>query len=424
MGRYLLHLLVLGVTGTITLLSGIGSFASLLDSTAWQRPANRTQAVLEPSGLDGAAEGTNGGAPVGVVENSSPPAAIEAEGMAPSETLTARERLAARRGLLAVEIAMGERTDKDASTGPSAGASAADRRRLVAEVDPGERGRAHPTDRSGVRPGDERSASAAAMPYDHEVVAGDTVYGLAGQLGISPNTIVWANDLDDEDTLQVGQRLTILPTDGVLHEVVAGDTLLSVAEAHEADADRIVAANALSDADALAIGQQLVVPDGRPLRPQPLQQAPVQSAATTGPAPSPPAPQAIAPPASTKPGECIVALAAQYLGYRYLWGGHAPDTGFDCSGFVWYVYKQAGIALPLHDLWGQLAAGPRVPRAQLLPGDVVFFENTYQPGLSHDGIYIGGGRFISAATEGKGVRVDRLDDPYWGPRYFGASRPW
>jgi cell wall-associated NlpC family hydrolase len=71
-----------------------------------------------------------------------------------------------------------------------------------------------------------------------------------------------------------------------------------------------------------------------------------------------------------------------------------------------------------------MQAGPRINRANLQPGDLVFFQNTYKSGLSHVGIYIGGGRFINAEDVGKGVRVASLNDSYWGPRYFGASRPW
>jgi cell wall-associated NlpC family hydrolase len=127
-----------------------------------------------------------------------------------------------------------------------------------------------------------------------------------------------------------------------------------------------------------------------------------------------------APPASD--GTTIAAIAQRYLGYRYVWGGTSPATGFDCSGFVFYVYRQAGKYLP-RDLWGQLNAGPRISRNNLQPGDIVFFQNTYTTGLSHNGIYLGGGRFIHAATERTGVIISRLDDPYWGPRYVGASRP-
>jgi cell wall-associated NlpC family hydrolase len=65
-----------------------------------------------------------------------------------------------------------------------------------------------------------------------------------------------------------------------------------------------------------------------------------------------------------------------------------------------------------------------VSRDALQPGDVVFFQNTYKPGLSHDGIYIGGGSFIHAASEYTGVIVSRLDNPYWSGRYVSAARPY
>jgi len=122
-------------------------------------------------------------------------------------------------------------------------------------------------------------------------------------------------------------------------------------------------------------------------------------------------------------GEEIVAVAMRFLGYAYTWGGHAPGTGFDCSGFTWYVYKLAGIGIPLHDLLGQFRAGPSIKRAELQPGDLVFFQNTYKAGISHGGIYVGGGRFIDAADVSSGVRYDNLNSPYWSAHYYGASRP-
>ena len=72
----------------------------------------------------------------------------------------------------------------------------------------------------------------------------------------------------------------------------------------------------------------------------------------------------------------------------------------------------------------QLDGGPRVARDLLEPGDTVFFVNTYRAGLSHAGIYVGGGRFIHAADERSGVTVSSLDDEYWQSRYVGASRLW
>ena len=75
-------------------------------------------------------------------------------------------------------------------------------------------------------------------------------------------------------------------------------------------------------------------------------------------------------------------------------------------------------------MWGQLGSGPAIERGALLPGDLVFFVNTYKAGLSHTGIYAGDGQFIHAANAGAGVRYDRLDDAYWNARYYAASRPW
>ena len=157
-----------------------------------------------------------------------------------------------------------------------------------------------------------------------------------------------------------------------------------------------------------------------PRAPQsPIQQI-VRAALPRPAAPAPtPEPKPIVAPAN---GWGVVAQASKFLGYSYVWGGASP-RGFDCTGFTWYTYQQMGKAIPLHDLWGQMQSGPRVSQANLQAGDLVFFANTYMPGLSHVGIYIGGGRFIHAGSERTGVTVSSLNDAYWGPRYYGATRP-
>lgn len=119
-------------------------------------------------------------------------------------------------------------------------------------------------------------------------------------------------------------------------------------------------------------------------------------------------------------GASVADLAQEYVGSPYRWGGTSP-AGFDCTGFVMWVYSQFGIGLP-HNEAGQLASGAAVSADDLQPGDVLVFANTYRGGLSHVGIYVGDGQFVHAADERHGVVVSNLWDGYWGPRFVGASR--
>jgi cell wall-associated NlpC family hydrolase len=120
------------------------------------------------------------------------------------------------------------------------------------------------------------------------------------------------------------------------------------------------------------------------------------------------------------PGNQVAEVAQEQVGARYRWGGMSP-AGFDCTGFVKWVYSQFGVDLPRNEA-GQLASGARVGAEELEPGDVLVFANTYRRGLSHVGIYLGEGRFVHAVDERHGVTVSNLWDGYWAPRFVGASR--
>lgn len=107
---------------------------------------------------------------------------------------------------------------------------------------------------------------------------------------------------------------------------------------------------------------------------------------------------------------------------RYRRGGRDPKTGFDCSGFVRYVFHHsAGVDLPV-DSASQYRAGINVARADLKVGDLVFFKIRGKR-VSHVGIYLGEGRFIHSPSTGKSVSISRLDEGYWTRRYAGAKRP-
>ncbi|MEP6898947.1 MAG: C40 family peptidase [Rhodanobacter sp.] len=119
----------------------------------------------------------------------------------------------------------------------------------------------------------------------------------------------------------------------------------------------------------------------------------------------------------------LVAMAMQLRDIRYVRGGHDPSTGFDCSGFVRYVFAHAiGMQLPTNSA-SQFLAGLRVKRADMKPGDLVFFHTHGKRRISHVGIYISDGRFIHSPTTGKSVQISSLDEAYWAKHFAGAKRP-
>jgi cell wall-associated NlpC family hydrolase len=120
-------------------------------------------------------------------------------------------------------------------------------------------------------------------------------------------------------------------------------------------------------------------------------------------------------------GEQIVDFALQFKGYPYVYAGEGPYA-FDCSGFTMFViHNTLGIDIP-HDMRVQYQIGRPVSRDELQPGDEVFFQNTFEPGMSHTGIYIGNGQFIHAETESSGVRISDLSSDYYSSRWYGAVR--
>jgi cell wall-associated NlpC family hydrolase len=121
--------------------------------------------------------------------------------------------------------------------------------------------------------------------------------------------------------------------------------------------------------------------------------------------------------AAPKPvGVRAVQFARNFLGVPYSWGGSSPGTGFDCSGFVRFVYARFGLELP-HSSYADYDLGVRVARGALRPGDLVFFD-----GVGHVGMYVGDGRFIHAPHSGTDVQVTSLGDPWYRSSYVGARR--
>jgi len=188
------------------------------------------------------------------------------------------------------------------------------------------------------------------------------------------------------------------------YTVKSGDSLWDIAVAHHTTVLQLMALNHLSS-DALSLGQTLIV---------------------TGPADQAAKAAAQSPPATTPSRSAgtsrsaVLQYAARYLNTPYKYGGATP-AGFDCSGFVQYVCKHFDISLP-RTAAAQATAGVRVDKANLSPGDLVFF-NTEGSGISHVGIYAGNGRFIhSSSPNSGGVIYTSLGESFYSKSYAGARR--
>ncbi len=126
-------------------------------------------------------------------------------------------------------------------------------------------------------------------------------------------------------------------------------------------------------------------------------------------------------PSNSAAGDQIVSFARQYLGYRYVYGGTTPSTGFDCSGFIYYIYKSCGYSIS-RSLSAQANTGTAVSKSELQAGDIVFFNNTSSGALGHVGIYIGNGTMIHAANSKRGVVTDTINSGYYNTYYYTARR--
>lgn len=176
----------------------------------------------------------------------------------------------------------------------------------------------------------------------------------------------------------------------------------------------------------------LPLPEPAPLpQPGPIEELPPVPEPAPAPEPVPepepaPAPEPVPEPVPVPaPPSDLVGFSLQYQGYPYAWGGESPDVGFDCSGFTRYIYRQYGLELP-HNAAAQFntAYGATISdMGSLAPGDLVFFVNTYGPGITHVGLYIGDGQIIQALSPGYGVGIASIYESYWAEHFYAGIRP-
>lgn len=181
------------------------------------------------------------------------------------------------------------------------------------------------------------------------------------------------------------------------YKVVSGDTLTGIAYRNGISVTQLMNWNGLTSS-MIRVGQVLKIENST-------------AAPSTTPVSNP------APPAATDTVGKIVETAKSLAGTPYVWGG-STASGFDCSGFIYYVYNQAGVKIPRTSTTGYDSRSYDISSPQV--GDLVFFENTYRAGISHMGIYIGNNQFIHAG--GDKVQITSLDNSYWSKHFAGYKR--
>lgn len=256
-------------------------------------------------------------------------------------------------------------------------------------------------------------SQASAHELNYKVQSGDTLWRIANSNNVSVQELKTWNTLNS-NTIHVGQELTLIaphtheqvlkisntqnstvepkqPSTTKTYVVQSGDTLWRIATKNSLTVNQLKSFNNLTSNN-IAVGQVLKLTS--------------DSAKTT------PTPE-------VKPSlnvNSLIAEGKKYLGVPYVWGGSTPN-GFDCSGFLNYVFGKVGVPIPrtVETIW---SATKVVSTPQL--GDLVFFT-TYKAGPSHAGIYIGNNKFMHAGSS-TGVTITDMNNPYWKARYLGAKK--
>ncbi|MCR8850534.1 LysM peptidoglycan-binding domain-containing protein [Rossellomorea sp. SC111] len=235
-----------------------------------------------------------------------------------------------------------------------------------------------------------KSTSTSAKTYT--VQSGDYLSKIGAKFDVYVSELKSWNNLKS-DVIYPGQTLivssggTTTPppsTGSSTYTVQSGDTLSHIAVRYDVSVSDIMSWNNLSSST-IYVGQKLSI-----------------NGSSGG---------------SETPTSNVVDIAKKYVGTPYAWGGTSP-SGFDCSGFIYYVFNQAGQSIARTNTEGYYSKSHFVssPKA----GDLVFFENTYKAGISHMGIYVGNGEFIHASDSG--VVVSKLSNTYWNPKFVGYKR--
>jgi LysM repeat protein len=253
------------------------------------------------------------------------------------------------------------------------------------------------------KPGYKSQVSALKASNTYTVKTGDTLIKIANTHKVSLAELMVWNRIRGH-IIHPGQKLVVsrdtapaiitpapAPVNEGVYIVKAGDTLSKISSQYSMTVQQLKTLNNLSS-DLIYIGQTLKV---------------------TG------SSETVLPPANPADSDrpAVVDEAYKVIGVPYKWAGNTPD-GFDCSGFIYYTFNRAGKQIGRYSSEGYFSRSYYIDKPQ--PGDLVFFANTYKPGISHMGIYIGNNEFIHAGSNG--VEITNLDNPYYKKHFDSFKR--
>ena len=270
------------------------------------------------------------------------------------------------------------------------------------------------------------STPAKTSTSTYTVKRGDTLGAIASRHKTSVSNLAGLNGIKNVNVLRVGQVLKVNGTATAApskpnasvkppapaktnnnsaqktHTVVSGDTLSRISKNNGMSVNSLMTMNGLNS-HIIHIGTKLKL-DGAAV-----------SKPSTGQTSTPKAPAA----SNSGIGAygTVVSKALAQKGVKYVWGGQSP-SGFDCSGFIHYIYNQSGVSMSRTNVVGYYSRSAHISNP--VPGDLVFFDNTYQKGLSHMGIYLGNGNFVHAGSNG--ITVANVNDSYWKTKFNSYKR--
>ncbi|MCA1065349.1 LysM peptidoglycan-binding domain-containing protein [Rossellomorea sp. AcN35-11] len=237
----------------------------------------------------------------------------------------------------------------------------------------------------------EVSAPSSSTAKTYTVQSGDYLSKIGAKFDVYVSELKSWNNLKS-DVIYPGQTLIVssgaaspAPTGSSTYTVQSGDTLSHIAVRYDVSVSSIKSWNGLTS-DNIYVGQKLSI----------------KGTSDSG---------------TQTPSSNVVDIAKKYVGTPYKWGGTTP-SGFDCSGFIYHVFNEAGHSISRTNTDGYYSKSSFISNPK--PGDLVFFENTYKAGISHMGIYLGNGEFIHASDSG--VTISKLSNTYWNPKFVGYKR--